>query len=654
MASTFAKSVSGATKIKLAAPKSKYIEHILIATHSGEHGVAEIFRALQNRLRDSTWTVVFKSLIVVHLMIREGQPEVTLKHLAQSPHRKLAISNFTEAQTQGRNIRTYAEYLLQRAVSYSATKVDYVRGGEGRLKRLTVEKGLLRETESVQDQIRALLRCDFLSNELENEITVTAFRLLTMDLLALFHVMNEGTINVLEHYLEMSKSDAERALKLYKSFTKQTDHVVKYLSTARQFEYATRLEIPKIKHAPTSLSQSLEEHLHDKDFEINRRQYLAQMEAKRTGKPISSTAKSSAEPKASEKKPATSQAFPEPKASQSTAQPKAPAPDLMDFFESIEQNQQTMAQPSGSAFHPQQQQQQQQAYMQQTGNPWQGGVPQAMPGVAFPQQNTGFAPQPQQNIGFAQQPQPSGAGFATSTNPFGPGPQQAPPAQQPMFPGSNAFSSVSQPAFNPQQPTLSAIPQNGVASFTPPQQEPNPSPFPNPQNSGQPPFSNPFRQSMMPTGASNPTSPATPSNPMPASSLAPTPTGTNPFAKAPFQPSPFPSSLPPPSSPPFFQPPQQPGALQPQPTGTNPFARDASPSSPPPPSLSPPAPVTAHVTGSTNPFRQSAFVNPQTGAGWQHQQQQATGLNHLETIPVFPRPGLPQQQQPQQQNPSWG
>ena len=34
-------------------------------------------------------------------------------------------------------------------------------------------------------------------DEPENEITLTAFRLLTMDLLVLFHVMNEGTINLL-------------------------------------------------------------------------------------------------------------------------------------------------------------------------------------------------------------------------------------------------------------------------------------------------------------------------------------------------------------------------------------------------------------------------------------------------------------------------
>jgi hypothetical protein len=85
-----------ASAIKLAAPKSKYIEHILIATHTGEAGVAEVFRALQNRLRDSTWTIVFKSLIVVHLMMREGEKDITLKYLSSSPLRKLAINNFTE------------------------------------------------------------------------------------------------------------------------------------------------------------------------------------------------------------------------------------------------------------------------------------------------------------------------------------------------------------------------------------------------------------------------------------------------------------------------------------------------------------------------------------------------------------------------------
>lgn len=86
---------SGLTAGQAAAPKSKYVEAILSATNGGESGVAEVFRTLQLRLRDSTWTIVFKSLIIVHLMIREGQPEITLRYISESPKR-LAISSFTE------------------------------------------------------------------------------------------------------------------------------------------------------------------------------------------------------------------------------------------------------------------------------------------------------------------------------------------------------------------------------------------------------------------------------------------------------------------------------------------------------------------------------------------------------------------------------
>lgn len=124
MSSSFEKSVKGATKIKViinhcrafepftlltrllvfsprqaAPPKTKYIEHILVATHSGESGVAEVFRSLQNRLHDSTWTVVFKALITTHLMIREGSPNVTLSYLAK--HRDmLALGNITDGECQ--------------------------------------------------------------------------------------------------------------------------------------------------------------------------------------------------------------------------------------------------------------------------------------------------------------------------------------------------------------------------------------------------------------------------------------------------------------------------------------------------------------------------------------------------------------------------
>lgn len=70
------------------------------------------------------------------------------------------LTNVISVQTQGANIKRYFEYLLERVRGYETTKADYVKVGAGRMKKLTVDKGLLRETESVQQQIWALVKCD--------------------------------------------------------------------------------------------------------------------------------------------------------------------------------------------------------------------------------------------------------------------------------------------------------------------------------------------------------------------------------------------------------------------------------------------------------------------------------------------------------------
>ncbi|CAG8245996.1 unnamed protein product [Penicillium salamii] len=606
----FEKSVKGATKLKLAAPKSKYIEHILVATHTGEAGVAEVFRTLQLRLRDSAWTIVFKALIVLHLMIREGQLDAALGYLSDNP-RKIAPSNFSEAQSQGHNIRRYAEYLITRAKAFEASKTDHVRSGPGRLKRIGVDKGLLRETEIVQKQIRVLLRCELLSDEPENEISLTAFRLLTLDLLTLYSVMNEGTINVLEHYFEMSRPDSIRALAIYKTFTKQTEEVVQFLGVARHFQSATRLEIPKLKHASTDLARLLEDDLNDPDFDLRRREYLA-----KKGVPIPPSMEATA-PADTEKPTPTQNAsiFNPPRQPEQTK----PAPvDLIDFFDSIEQNQQPMGQQAPVQYQQsgfQQPPQQQQFYPQQTGFQQQ---PQAIPQQA---QATGFG-----------QPNQYGAPYQAQgpNNPFGQQQAQAQPQQpqplQAMPTGAGFGGYTAQPQQYNYQSQLAPIPQENVASFPQQQQAPAPQPL-------QPQHTNPFRQSMMVNSSTGPPPP-------PAAPLSRQ--NTNPFAKRLSTANPqynlaSHDQFQPPLPPPPQLPPTQAQPIQPQRTGTNPFARSS-----PAPQQPAVAPLQPNPTGSTNPFRQSQFVNQQTGQGWQHSGQTGTmgGLEQLDTMPIFPRPGM--------------
>lgn len=415
----------------------------------------------------------------------------------------------------------------------------------------------------------------------------------------------------IEHYFEMSRPDSERALKIYKTFSAQTEEVVKFLGVARHFESATRLEIPNLKHASTDLALLLEDDLNDPDFDLRRKEYQVQKESRRNGRVTSTASKSTADKGKSTQNNTVSQTV----ASAPAPSSNAPAPDLIDFFESIEQNQQPMASQAGL----------QQPNFQQL-NPLQQGIFQAQQPFqpAFQQAVFQQAPATSPQTGF-QHPRAFNGSFGSQgTNPFAPAqPQQ----QLQSFPTNVGFSGYHpQPQSYGMQTTLSPIPQETVATFSPQTQV---MAAVSPQTA-----TNPFRQStlvQLPTGVQDI-----------GGSFTPTPVArqnTNPFAK---RSNTDPQQFSQPTSP--QSPLQQNQAAQPiqaQRTGTNPFARNS-----PVPALQNPQPslqpLQPNPTGSTNPFRQSVFINQQTGQGWHVSGQQGTmgGLEQLETIPVFPRPGL--------------
>ncbi|KAG5519614.1 hypothetical protein PMAC_001769 [Pneumocystis sp. 'macacae'] len=363
--SPYEKAVNGATKVKLAAPKQKYLDRILTATYAGDVALFEVFGAIFRRLHEPSWTIVFKSLIVIHIMIREGSREATLQYLSRNSRHfsinelfgdtgflsydsggllflgELAISQ------QSKNIQNYSLYLQQKVQSFKDTHVDYVyakgsKTSEGRLRKLSVDKGLLREVGIVQKQIDLLLRCKLLDEGLANDITIVAFRLLINDILSLFQVVNEGVINVLEHYFEMSRYDAERALEIYKKFVKQTTDVADYLSLACRMEVLTRIEVPNIKHAPVSLSRALQDYLNDKNFEKNRLQYIESKNALESDKKKGNLAQRSI--KTSLKSNSTGSPSPSVDVSQKKNSNNI---NLIDFFSSIENEQTYIFQNAG-------------------------------------------------------------------------------------------------------------------------------------------------------------------------------------------------------------------------------------------------------------------------------------------------------------------
>ena len=72
--------------------------------------------------------------------------------------------------------------------------------------------------------------------------------MLVKDLLVLSQALNEGVVNVLEHYFEMSRVDAESALNIYRNFCKQNDRIVEYLGVAKKLQNLLNIPIPNFKH----------------------------------------------------------------------------------------------------------------------------------------------------------------------------------------------------------------------------------------------------------------------------------------------------------------------------------------------------------------------------------------------------------------------
>ncbi|CAH7677196.1 ANTH domain-containing protein [Phakopsora pachyrhizi] len=346
------KIVNGACKPKHVPPKSKYIDALVSSTHQLDGSFQDVSRILKSKLRDPNSSVVFKALLVIHTLIRVGNSDEVMNYwsgLDGRDGRSLGLKDVCATSDTPQNLSRYSNYLLARVKCYAAIKHDPIRtrseapaslrssnmNGNNRLRTLTVEKGLLREVGTLQKLMDALVDCKFYLEDTDDDLVMSALRLLVKDLLILFQAVNEGVINVLEHYFEMSHVDATTALKTYKIFCKQCEKVVSYLGVAKKLERIIHVNIPNLRHAPVSLAGSLEEYLNDPNFETNRQEYK---ENKRiadgkgpskensTPKPITSTSTTSNEKKSSQ--PADGQ--------------KA----FIDFFESIETEQQSMFNPN--------------------------------------------------------------------------------------------------------------------------------------------------------------------------------------------------------------------------------------------------------------------------------------------------------------------
>ncbi|KAF4801573.1 Phosphatidylinositol-binding clathrin assembly protein [Turdus rufiventris] len=249
--SAVSKTVCKATTHEVMGPKKKHLDYLIQCTNEMNVNIPQLADSLFERTTNSSWVVVFKSLITTHHLMVYGN-ERFIQYLA-SRNTLFNLSNFLDKSgLQGYDmstfIRRYSRYLNEKAVSYRQVAFDFTkvkRGADGVMRTMSTEK-LLKTVPIIQNQMDALLDFNVNSNELTNGVINAAFMLLFKDAIRLFAAYNEGIINLLEKYFDMKKNQCKEGLDIYKKFLTRMTRISEFL---------------KVAEAPSSLLDALEQHL---------------------------------------------------------------------------------------------------------------------------------------------------------------------------------------------------------------------------------------------------------------------------------------------------------------------------------------------------------------------------------------------------------
>uniref|UniRef100_A0A3P8YWL1 Phosphatidylinositol-binding clathrin assembly protein n=1 Tax=Esox lucius TaxID=8010 RepID=A0A3P8YWL1_ESOLU len=261
--SAVSKTVCKATTHEIMGPKKKHLDYLIHCTNEMNVNIPQLADSLFERTTNTSWVVVFKSLITTHHLMVYGN-ERFVQYLA-SRNTLFNLSNFLDKSgLQGYDmstfIRRYSRYLNEKAVSYRQVAFDFTKVKLCSPIPYPLVLNLLKTIPIIQNQMDALLDFNVNANELTNGVINAGFMLLFKDSIRLFAAYNEGIINLLEKYFDMKKTQCKEGLDIYKKFLTRMTRISEFLKVAEQVGI-DRGDIPDLSQAPSSLLEALEQHL---------------------------------------------------------------------------------------------------------------------------------------------------------------------------------------------------------------------------------------------------------------------------------------------------------------------------------------------------------------------------------------------------------